>query len=101
MKTLEKVLATALFLAGGITIIAIFALVLTIQNYHWLVVAVAGLFALLALLSLPYGYVRRVNLARGVSSSRDRNSPPGQFIVLGWGMLIVAIVLAGVSFWLR
>jgi hypothetical protein len=101
MKKLEKILATLLFIAGGLGFVAAFGLT-AFSNYRLLVIALVVIFALLGICCLPYGYVRRANLQYTPADPKDRTSPPGQFILLGWGMLALSCILLGVKlFWLH
>lgn len=101
MKTLEKILATALFAVGALSLVAVFWL-FALTNYRLLVLVVAVLFIGIGVLSLLYGYVRRTNLQHTPAKPRDRTSPPGQFLVLGWSLLAISLLLFGVKFlWLH
>jgi uncharacterized membrane protein YidH (DUF202 family) len=101
MKKLEKIFATILFMLGGLGLVTDFGLA-EVSNYQLFVIALAVTFALLGILCLPYGYVRRANLRYTPANSKDRTSPPGQFIMLGWGMLAFSIIMLGFKlFWLH
>jgi hypothetical protein len=101
MKTLEKILAILLFIGGGVGLVAAFGLAM-LSDYQLLIIALVVLFAVFGILCLLYGYVRRTNLQHTPADPKDRTSPPGQFILFGWGMLALSIISFGVKLlWLH
>ncbi|RAQ97963.1 hypothetical protein [Thermogemmatispora tikiterensis] len=114
MSKAEQFLAVLLFGAVVLDGIAVFALALLASfSLALALIILACLFGVTGGLALSYGYVRRHRLrgrgqlsGGGQPSEKDGSgistSPPSHFLILGWGMLVAALVLFGLRlFWLH
>ncbi|MBE3566809.1 MAG: hypothetical protein IMW90_13880 [Thermogemmatispora sp.] len=112
MSKAEQFLAVLLFAVVVLDGIAVFALALLASfSLALALLILACLFGITGGLALSYGYVRchklkeREQLSGGGQPSEKSGistSPPSHFLILGWGMLVAALVLFGLRlFWLH